>query len=173
MKQNLLNKKFKNFFKNVVHLLNFSALKVRDKFQVFEFQVFDSVCKTKKYNFGVCCKKVFIYPVVRNCGIKSERRKYEKAVLQSYQHFSPWHKGALIYHKTSLAVCALCEASRSPKNDMEVITTAAYAMKDYEIEMLAKSFLPEIRAFFESEEGRAEYEKQVAEQKIKNITQTA
>ena len=46
-------------------------------------------------------------------------------------------------------------------------------MKDYEIEMLAKSFLPEIRAFFESEEGRAEYEKQAAEQKIKNITQTA
>ena len=52
---------------------------------------------------------------------------------------------------------------------MEVITTAAYAMKDYEIEMLAKSFLPEIRTFFESKEGRAEYEKQVAEQKIKNV----
>ena len=70
-------------------------------------------------------------------------------------------------------MCALRGKPKPIKNDMEVITTAAYAMKDYEIEMLAKSFLPEIRAFFESEEGRAEYEKQVAEQKIKNITQTA
>lgn len=35
---------------------------------------------------------------------------------------------------------------------------------DYEFENLARSFLPEIRAFFESEKGKAEYEKWLSEQ---------
>ena len=39
-------------------------------------------------------------------------------------------------------MCALRGKPKPIKNDMEVITTAVYAMKDYEIEMLAKSFLP-------------------------------
>ena len=64
----------------MVHLLNFSALKVRGKFRVF-----DIVYKTKKCNLGVCCKKdapiqgslggkkkVIIYPVGRNYGIKNK-----------------------------------------------------------------------------------------------------
>lgn len=50
---------------------------------------------------------------------------------------------------------------------------AVYAMKDYEVEILAKSFLPEIRAFFKSEEGKAEYEKWVSEQENENLKKTA
>ncbi len=56
---------------------------------------------------------------------------------------------------------------------MEVIQMAVYAMNDYEIEILAKSFLPEIQAFFESEEGKAEYEKWLSKQENDNLKKTA
>lgn len=41
---------------------------------------------------------------------------------------------------------------------------AVYEIQDFEIENFARNFLPEMRAFFASEEGNAEYEKWLSEQ---------
>lgn len=46
----------------------------------------------------------------------------------------------------------------------------------YELEILARHFLPQIQAFFESEEGRKEYEEWKAEQvalKVQTADKTA